>query len=300
MMSAKNAGRRERLMRRWILLIGLIALFLLPARALAWNNAGHMIVALIAWRDLSPEQQKQVAEVMKALPHYKQLVLDTRPADAPEAEWAFMKFATWPDWVRPPRQGDLYKSPAITRYHRGPWHYVDIPYYLGGYNGPPTRPATRADGPTSAPYESALTALPLNHHILADAKAKTEDRAVALAWLEHLTGDLHQPCHAATMYSERFPTGDRGANDQMVQGPNGPQRLHAYWDDLMGTDLDYAVLNAVANELASRKIENLDTRLRQSYGDWAQESHDYAVTTVYLNGELKTALSKDWDEKKIK
>src|SRR5687768_153137 len=175
-------------MRKWILIFALAALSLLPAsRVFAWNNAGHMTVALIAWRELTPQQQQQLAEIMKAHPHYQQFVVETKPPQADEAAWAFMKFSTWPDWVRPARPGsDTYKSPAITRFHKGAWHYIDIPYYLGGYNGPATRPA-------SGPNVNVLTALAENHKILSDAKAKTEDRAVALAWLEHLVGDLHQP-----------------------------------------------------------------------------------------------------------
>ncbi len=284
-------------MQKWILIIALmVVLGLSGGSARAWNSTGHMTVALIAYRELTPEQQKQVTEILKAHPHYQQLVTETMPAGANEAEWAFMKFSTWPDWVRPARPGtDRYKSPAITRFHQGAWHYVNIPYYLGGYHGPATRP-------TSGPDVNILTALAENHRIFGDDNAKPEDRAVALAWLEHLVGDLHQPCHAATMYSERFPQGDQGANKQAVRGSEGPTRLHAYWDDLMGKkDASIQELDALAKQLLARKPADPAVRPEETqYDAWAKESHELAVSKVYLNGELKTALADDvWDTKTV-
>jgi hypothetical protein len=281
-------------MRKWILIVAVAALLALPGRGWAWNNAGHMTVALLAWKELTPEQQKQVSEILKTHPHYKQLVLDTKAPNVDEGAWAFMKFATWPDWVRPARPGgaDSYKTPAITRYHRGEWHYINMPYFVGGYHGPATKPSS---GPANI-----LTALADNRRTFGTSSAKAEDRAVALAWLEHLVGDLHQPCHAATMYSERFPMGDKGANDQMVASDDGPKRVHAYWDDLMGKDASYADVDALTKQLAAKDDEKLKAQAKdENFQTWAKESHDLAIKTVYLNGDLKTALSQDWEQKKI-
>jgi len=37
-----------------------------------------------------------------------------------------------------------------------------------------------------------------------------ERRAIALAWLFHLVGDIHQPLHTAQLFTVDYPQGDRG------------------------------------------------------------------------------------------
>jgi hypothetical protein len=281
-------------MRKWIVSVALAALLLLPARSWAWNNAGHMTVALLAWRELTPDQQKQVADIMKTHPHYKQLVLDSKAPGVDEATWAFVKFATWPDWVRRRGRG------VRIRIRRRPSRDT-----TAGSGTTSTSHTSQADitdrrhKPSSGP-SNILTALADNRRTFGTSSAKPEDRAVALAWLEHLAGDLHQPCHAATMYSERFPMGDKGANDQAVRSEEGPKRLHAYWDDLMGKDASYADIDALVKQLAAKDDEKLKAQAKdENFQTWAKESHDLAITSVYLNGDLKTALSQDWEQKKI-
>src|SRR5204862_7404486 len=130
--------------------------------------------------------------------------------------------SVWSDFVRPARPGrnggrgasaagseevETFKGPEITRYDRAPWHYITIPWVAarerGNFN-PTTLP--------SRPSPNAVDALEENSKILADANTKPEDRAVALAWMEHVTGDIHQPLHACTMWSTQYPNVDRGGN----------------------------------------------------------------------------------------
>lgn len=280
-------------MRKWVCLIAVVGMMMLsPVAALAWDSTGHMVVALIAYRDLNDAQKQEIATILKAHPHYQKMLLENKPADVSADEWAFLRAAAWPDMVRPARPGDRYKSPAITHYHHGPWHYSDIPYVLGDFK----RPAT------SEPTESALTALPANMKILSDASAKPTDRAVALAWVEHLVGDIHQPLHAVSMYSEKFPHGDQGGNAEMIRTTQGDvKRLHAFWDDAVGTSEDYKVLEKLADEIEkmpddqAKQIMAKDTTPQS----WLQESHDAAVKDAYDDGKLQTASAQDWDQKKI-
>jgi hypothetical protein len=281
----------RRSMRKFAL--AFLALALLSSTAHAWNSTGHMAVAQIAYRELDEAQRKQLAAILKTHPHYQQMLVAGKPDAVDEAEWVFMRAAVWPDMVRPARPGDTFKSPAITRFHKGPWHYVDIPYLKGNYKIPPT---TRA-----AAESNVLTAIRDNTKILSSTEAKMEDRAVAIAWLEHLIGDVHQPLHAATMYSEKYPDGDKGGNDQTIRSSSGVMRLHSYWDELLGTSNDYQAILFIAEEAI--KAPNADTaaRLKQTTAAeaWARESHDAAVALVYLGGELRSTPSKDWDDKKV-
>ena len=91
-------------MRKLIIVVGLVLLCGSRA-ALAWNQTGHMTVALIAWRELSDSQKQQASELLKAHPHYTKLLLEHKPDNVNESEWAFIRAAVWPDMVRPARPG---------------------------------------------------------------------------------------------------------------------------------------------------------------------------------------------------
>jgi hypothetical protein len=43
----------------------------LPVRVLAWSGAGHQVIAVEAYHQLSPGLQKKVTEILKAHPDYE-------------------------------------------------------------------------------------------------------------------------------------------------------------------------------------------------------------------------------------
>jgi S1/P1 Nuclease len=55
-----------------------------------------------------------------------------------------------------------------------------------------------------------------------------ERKAIALAWLFHFVGDIHQPLHTAKL----FNVGDRGGNEICVRVTQAgqPMDLHRFWD----------------------------------------------------------------------
>jgi hypothetical protein len=279
-----------------------ILLFFAPA-ARAWNDTGHMTVAEIAWRQLSDAQRQRVAALLKSHPHYEIYLSKYRPDGVAEDEWAFLRASTWPDFVRPSRPGfedERFKGPEITRYHQGPWHYVTIPFV------PPRDRATI--NPTTLPSRqepSALGAYDINSKTLAQADAKPDERAVALAWIEHLIGDIHQPLHAASMISSQYPfPGDKGGNDQAIRPEGGPpMNLHSYWDGSLGTSDAYGAIAFLADQitgdprLARDKLSELakDT----TFTSWADESTEWAGSMVYLNGRLKSVPWRQWQDKQV-
>jgi hypothetical protein len=42
-------------------------------------------------------------------------------------------------------------------------------------------------------------------------------KAIALAWLFHLVGDIHQPLHTAQLFTVDYLQGDRGGNEICVR-----------------------------------------------------------------------------------
>jgi hypothetical protein len=260
-----------------------------------------MTVALIAYRQLDDATKQKVATILKAHPHYKLYLAENKPEGVSEDEWVFLRASTWPDFVRPARPGteyDLFKGPEITRFHQPYWHYVTIPFV-------PPQERKHLD-PTTLPARqepNALTALNDNSKILGTADAKAEDRAVALAWLEHLIGDIHQPLHAASLFSSTYPTGDKGGNSQAINADGLVVNLHAFWDGILGNSEAYVALNFLADQithdpqLAKDKLPELtkDT----TFDSWAIESNEYAGSMAYLNGRLKTASEEAWQAKQI-
>ena len=156
---------------------------LLPQHAQAWGDQGHRIIALIAERYLDPTAHTQLDAMLGG---------DTdslTPHDiAGESMWA--------DKYR-----DSDRNGTEERYRRTrQWHFVDIE--LDGPNLdeacrkhprlPPGRPASR--GPADACIVDKIDQFEAE---LASPETAPEERLVALRFLLHLVGEVHQPLHAA-------------------------------------------------------------------------------------------------------
>lgn len=115
--------------------------------------------------------------------------------------------STWPDEMRS-NPSPFWQSTA------NPWHYVTV----GGF--------TYDEAP---PEGDALSALQRFSAILRDANASRADRELALRFIVHIVGDLHQPLHAGR-------PGDRGGNDVKVKWFGRDTNLHAVWDSALVDD----------------------------------------------------------------
>ena len=269
-----------------------IAVQSLP-RALAWNNTGHMIVALIAYRRLNAAQKQQVAEILKSHPHYKSYLLEGKPDDVDAGEWAFLKAATWPDFVRPYDN----KPAEITKYHHGPWHYVDLPFVAPKDKG-------TIDAKSLKPKEpNLLTVLPVCVAKFCRNGSTNEEKAIDLCWILHLVGDVHQPLHCVSMYSAENPAGDMGGNLLAIRSEGVPMRLHAYWDDLLGTCTTYPAIDQLTISITSSSVYDPDKmpeiKKHPTLASWAAESRAMAIALVYLDGHLKTACWRSWNNHQI-
>ena len=67
----------------------------------------------------------------------------------------------------------------------------------------------------------------------ANVNAADTTKAVALAWLLHLVGDIHQPLHCSSRVTpdEALPRGDAGGNTFRL---DDNRNLHGYWDRILG------------------------------------------------------------------
>ena len=110
---------------------------------------------------------------------------------------------------------------------------------------------------------------------LADPATSPRERLIALQFLLHLIGDLHQPLHAADDH-------DRGGNQKQVI-VRGERRgsLHHYWDTVFVRRLGENV--TIISQRLIAEITPLE-RAEASRGTpacWAMESFDIARVEVY-------------------
>jgi hypothetical protein len=293
-------------MRKTATLVAVFGIWLAATgRAGAWHRAGHMTIARIAYQELDDGQKAQIAKILKAHPHYARYLAQERPEGVPEHEWAFLRASLWSDWVRPQRRDPRPDEDELVRkYHRGPWHYINLRVIPPGQDVPipPNIPA--ADYDDRGEPGHVLTALKKSMTMLWAADLPDEVKAVYLCWLLHLVGDIHQPLHCATLISEQFPRGDLGGNLFLVSlKEGGPAvNLHFYWDALLFTDdAPYKDIQAKADELRRApdlQREKLPELKATEFKAWAEEGFAKAREVAYGNGRIKGRSAQPGEDRK--
>jgi hypothetical protein len=241
-----------------------------------------MVSGAIAYADLkqtSPETLARVVALLKHHPHYqtKWVPRLTQLNLSPEEQdlYLFMLAARWPDDIR----GDA-------AFHHGAWHYINLPYKPEG------QPASVE--PVDPPSENILAAYQTNLDIV-QGTADAGTKAVALCWIFHLIGDVHQPLHTIVLFTTQFPPleGDRGGTRFYVRVLDGASTisLHTFWDDLiLGSERFQNVRNA-ATALRLRSAHaraQLQELTETRFEGWArQESFTVAKEHAYRNGQLR-------------
>jgi hypothetical protein len=131
------------------------------------------------------------------------------------------------------------------------------------------------------PHGDVLESLDANVAIARDRSADPAGRALALSWIFHQVGDLHQPLHNVARFAPVTPNGDRGGNDIRF----GEYTLHGYWDWALGGDASPENVDALAAALAAEHPrESFGDRLEKSEPlDWSREGVRLALRYVYNN-----------------
>ena len=82
-----------------------------------------------------------------------------------------------------------------------------------------------------------------------------ERKAIALAWLFHLVGDVHQPLHAVQLFTVEYPNGDRGGNQICIRVSQAgqPVDLHRFWDGVITSSQNLTRLRNEATALRNRQ-----------------------------------------------
>lgn len=253
----------------------LLLLLMLPARA--WGEQGHRVVGQIAYENLTPGARAQVDRFLQA--------------GLPTLRGPFETLAmacVWPDVVR--------SGGKLARYNHPIWHYSSMPFPDGVKN-------------TGQPIQGELVpALDKQLAILGDRHRSDGERMIALAWVGHLVGDIHQPLHATSRYSPESPGGDRGGNGFPILGPEYVdhtgarvpiENLHTYWDQGAGQFLEPVTHEQIV--LLARELQ--EAYPPSSYGPglgdlevvhWRQESFKLARGSAYPGIAAGAAPSENY------
>ncbi|GAB5404579.1 MAG: hypothetical protein Aurels2KO_28100 [Aureliella sp.] len=186
-----------------------------------WSECGHHIIALLAFDRLDAGQQSEVIRLIRAHPRFTSDFAVPKGIKN-EERWLVGRAGYWPDVAR--RYPD---------WNRPTWHYELGASVVLGRVTPDSDPRSVPDDATLKTQQLyASQAFFVCKRILTDKRRSDADRAVALCWVLHIGADLHQPCHAGSLYAEDiFPKGDRGANSIKTKQSGN---MHAFWDGLLG------------------------------------------------------------------
>jgi hypothetical protein len=168
-----------------------------PRPAIAWGDEGHKVVALVAEHYLDPAVRAKVAGLLAA-------DTDTLTDHDISSE------ATWADKYR-----DSDRDTTKIRYEATwRWHFVDVelaqPDLASACFGHPT---LSPGVPASKGSAQACVVDKIDQFAseLGDPATSASEQLLALKFLLHFVGDLHQPLHAADDH-------DAGGNKKLAAG----------------------------------------------------------------------------------
>lgn len=272
-------------------LILAILVLISSAKALAWSGGGHKIVALVAYEQLDEETRNAVIVLLQSHPRYNQDFRDEMPepirdgAQKTRQQWLFAQAAIWPDMAR----GSSYDRP--------PWHYINEPLFVTKEDQ--RRLQERLPKNLSIVWHEGLDPKKLNAvqaykmsvSVIESDESTDSAKAVHLAWIFHLVGDIHQPLHASALFAQGFlEKGDKGGGKISVN--TASSNLHSKWDALYGrTIILRTAINRMENLLENEAFVagGLASQAHMSFVDWVDESYHAAVKYAYTQDILDNA-----------
>jgi hypothetical protein len=226
----------------------IVAVLLCSISVFPWGKVGHETVAYIAEQNLSQAVKDKIKPLL--------------------AGETLVDISTWPD---------EYKKD-----HRetAPWHYLDLPVRqdvtannISHYYSSQSRHGT----------DNIVSQIKENINKLKNQTTSFQEKQIALKYLVHFVGDMHQPLHMAD-------DNDKRGNDKRVIyfGPTSHKNkgrlttLHPLWNNLIEIKPDKEDPSELGKSLANKisKSEKL-TWDSGTVEDWAIESYSIAKNVIY-------------------
>jgi hypothetical protein len=233
--------------------------------AFAWGDLGHQVTALIAYQHLNVKAKSALDALLAS---------DTDSLTPPD----FASRTTWADRYR------------TTHRETAPWHFADIEIDSGDlaaacFGFPPLAAGQLASqGPSQDCVINKIDEFTVE---LSNPQTPAAERLLALKFLIHFIGDMHQPLHSSDH-------NDKGGNCVGLSppSPDGQEtNLHAYWDigtvNVLGTDAA-AVAKKLDADISEAQVTEWSAGSTRS---WAMEAFALAKRDVYQLNKLPTCAA---------
>ena len=219
----------------------------------AWGGQGHRLVATLAAERLTPIARRNVVWLLGA-----ETLADI-------SSWA-----------------DVYVDAQYQTFY---WHFLNIPAEATSYDRDrdcPRQPGVEEGHRGDTWRDCAVDRILYHRARIADATLDRADRAIALKFLVHIVGDLHQPFHALGV--------GHGANDVKVSVfgsstcGNNPCNLHSVWDSGLIAHRNLGDAQYLAALDALIRQNGWEARPPGGPAEWAMQSHDLGNAALLPQG----------------
>jgi len=242
----------------------------------AWSAQGHMATGAIAFDLLSRRDPAAITAIEQLMQHHPDRARFDSALQGLEGlartRRLFELIARWPDDIRG------------TDYSHVHWHH-QLRVVAGSHLARWLRV-----GEADHAFRTALD-------ILRDSRADPGRRAIALCWLFHIAGDMHQPLHAGHLMNGRFPFTDQAGTIGWVKpaADAAPEPFHAFWDRAADRPGDDAAGSESIVQAAGPGLEPVAPAndLMASYDDWVRESERLAAEVAYRGAALDEARAPE-------
>lgn len=214
---------------------------------ISWGVTGHKTVAMIAENHLSPNAKAAVSAYLGG-DHMSDV-------------------SSWAD--------EVINEPEYQK--TAPWHYLNVTIGLSF--------ADFAKAVKGQSQDNVYSALLKNESILKDPASKPADKVIALKFVIHLVGDLHQPMHISRAE-------DKGGNTIPVTFDGKDGNLHSLWDSRL---ISHQGMSAAQMAIAYDNATPAQIKLWQSEDlmKWLYESYQIS-TKLYAEVENSSKLDEDY------
>ncbi|MGF1723934.1 S1/P1 nuclease [Photobacterium nomapromontoriensis] len=232
----------------------------------AWNFQGHVIVAEIAYQNLTPKVREKVdalsAKAYQVMPKKTQRMMGRYDGVS-----QFARLAIVPDMIRKQPAQRVWKEIGETMplslnqwddKKTSKWHYINEVY-----------PATsQCDFVRKPNIKLATSALYTDF--------KQQPQAATMMFLSHMVGDAHQPMHSvATSMSRYWCKSDLGGNKYILDVPE--KDLHHLWDNGLGLlEKKHDVDDLVVSLQHAYPVTQMDIGTPVDINQWLAESYQLA------------------------
>jgi len=257
----------------------------------AWDHPGHMTSAAIAFSEIErtrPELIEKMGLLFLAHPEPAAFWVAAGEAKGKEAvRRKFIECARWADDCK------------FTSHDRLTWHSAR--WAVVAKDAPPEAKAA-VEARKGKPAGQAIEAATLHYAMLSNPESVPAERALALCWVLHIVGDIHQPLHVSDLFSQDFPAGNAAATMSYVMDPvtKTPIPLHILWDSNVLRTPSLEEVDRHAQAYMKKYPRSAFPELKahpmsdpHAFEIWAKESHQVAVDWAY---DLKTLPDPNKDQ----